>query len=292
LPTIGRFDPDLSPKMTIRAFRACPDRARPMLDVTMTSPGRPEPARRRRTVLAALVGALVVAGAVITYVATRGASKQGAAAPAPTRTLAAPRSTAAPSTPPPAAPTSTPPRVAHDRVAAAAPTAFRLTGPRFTIKAHVCAMADVRPYDPPGEQRHTVCWVRERFGVRPGSHAATSYLFGHSWAQDPFEVLNRASAPVTREILRARPAKLDGVTVYPSHVLDGYRLVLRTETGVLTYVVRRVYGVRKALLGGIASWEDERVPNRVVLTTCAELGGVDYDYNVVIEAHLASSKRA
>jgi hypothetical protein len=153
-------------------------------------------------------------------------------------------------------------------------------------------MADVRPYDPPGEQRHTVCWVRDGFGVRPGSHAATSYLFGHSWAQDPLEVLNRASAPVTREILHARPTKLDGVTVYPSHVLDGYRLVLRTGSGVLTYEVRRVYAVRKALLGGIASWENERVPNRVVLTTCAELGGVDYDYNVVIEAYLSSSKGA
>ena len=59
----------------------------------------------------------------------------------------------------------------------------------------------------------------------------------------------------------------------------------------LTYDVRRVYAVRKALLGGIASWEDATVRNRIVLTTCAELGGADYDYNVVIEAYLESSLR-
>jgi hypothetical protein len=152
-------------------------------------------------------------------------------------------------------------------------------------------MANVRPYDPPGEQRHTVCWVRDGFGVKPASAAATSYLFGHSWSVDPHEVLNRASAPVTREILHARPVRLDGVPVYPAHALDGYRIVLRTRAGVLTYDVRRVYAVRKALLGGISSWEDPTVRNRVVLTTCAELGGVDYDFNVVIEAYLHSSRR-
>jgi hypothetical protein len=56
--------------------------------------------------------------------------------------------------------------------------------------------------------------------------------------------------------------------------------------------VGAVYGGRKSLLGGIKSWEDEHVRNRVVLTTCAELGGVDYDYNIVFEAYLSASKRA
>ena len=152
-------------------------------------------------------------------------------------------------------------------------------------------MANVRPYDPPGEQRHTICWVRDGFGVKPASEAATSYLFGHSWSVDPQEVLNRASAPVTREILHARATKLDGVPIYPAHALDGYRIVLHTRAGVLTYAVRRVYAVRKALLGGIASWEDATVRNRIVLTTCAELKGADYDYNVVIEAYLEASVR-
>ena len=244
---------------------------------------------RRRTRLAAAGAALLAAAGIAAYLAGRDG---------PNRATAAPPSSTSPvaSTPPPvvAVPTATPPPapvVPHDDVPAAAPTAFTLTGPRFTIRAHVCAMANVRPYDPPGEQRHTVCWVRSGFGVRPGSAAATSYLFGHSWAEDRLEVLNRASAPVTREILRARAQRLNGVPVYPSRVLDGYRLVLRTGTGVLTYEVRRVYAVRKALLGGISSWEDQTVRNRVVLTTCAELNGVDYDYNVVIEAYLASSRR-
>jgi len=251
----------------------------------------PSPHRRRRRVLVAAGAAAVVGAGVLTAVLlSRGGHAPAAAAPAPPSTSAEPVPLSTPPTTT-AAVTTPAPAVPHDAVPAAAPTAFTLTGPRFTIKAHVCAMANVRPYDPPGEQRHTICWVREGFGGKPASDAVTSYLFGHSWSVDPQEVLNRASAPVTREILHARPVKLDGVPVYPAHALDGYRIVLRTRTGVLTYDVRRVYAVRKALLGGIASWEDTTVRNRVVLTTCAELGGADYDYNVVIEAYLASSLR-
>ncbi|MFN2561557.1 MAG: hypothetical protein ABR571_09725 [Jatrophihabitans sp.] len=180
----------------------------------------------------------------------------------------------------------------HDLVAPAAPTAFTLTGPRFTIKAHVCAMTNIRPYDPPGEQHHTICWVRGGFGVAPSSEQpATSYLFGHSWAPDAQEVLNKASTVATAELLHAHPAMRNGVPVYPVHALDGYRLVLRTRTGTLIYRVRDVYGVRKNQLGFIRSWLDPTRPGRVVLTTCAERGGVDYDYNVVIEAYLAASAR-
>jgi hypothetical protein len=178
----------------------------------------------------------------------------------------------------------------HDVVAPAAPTAFTLTGPRFTINASVCAMPNVRPYDPPGEQHHTVCWVRSGFGVAPSSdQPATSYLFGHSWAPDAHEVLNQASALATAEVLHVRPLKRNGVPVYPVRGLDGYRLVLRTSSGTLTYLVRNAYGVRKHQLGFITSWLDPTRPGRVVLTTCAERGGVDYDYNVVIEAYLESS---
>ena len=245
------------------------------------------PAARRRTLLAAVLVALLAASALTAWLLTRGGNPHAAAAPV-SSTPAAPAPTpsaGATSAPPPR------PAIPHDVVPPAVPTAFTLTGARFTIRAHVCAMANVRPYDPPGEQRHTICWVRNGFGDRPASRAATSYLFGHSWAEDRLEVLNRASAPVTREILHEAPQRLDGVPVYPSHVLDGYRLELRTRTGTLTYAVRRVYAVRKALLGGIASWEDTSVRDRVVLTTCAELGGRDYDYNVVIEAYLTASRR-
>jgi hypothetical protein len=256
--------------------------------VMVTYPPSPH-RRRRRAAVAAGVAVVVGAGVITAVLLGRDGHSPAAAAPAPTSAAAV-----SPSAAPLTTTTPTPrpsPTVAHDAVPAAAPTAFTFTGPRFTIKARVCAMANVRPYDPPGDQRHTVCWVRDGFGVKPASDAATSYLFGHSWSVDPHEVLNRASAPVTREILHARPDKLDGVETYPSHALDGYRIVLHTRTGDLTYEVRRVYAVRKALLGGIASWEDATVRNRVVLTTCAELGGADYDYNVVIEAFLQSSRR-
>jgi hypothetical protein len=183
--------------------------------------------------------------------------------------------------------------VPHDVAPAAPPTSFTFTGKQFTIKGHVCAMANIRPYDPPGEQHHTICWVRSGFGVAPSSRQpGTSYLFGHSWAPDPHEVLNKASAIATKEILRAHPQTVDGVPVYPVHAMDGYRLILHTRTGTLTYVVRKAYGVRKNQLGFITSWLDEHVPHRVLLTTCAERNGVDYDYNVVFEAYLASSVRS
>jgi hypothetical protein len=179
---------------------------------------------------------------------------------------------------------------AIQQVVASPPVAFTLTGPRFTIKARVCSMANVRPYDPPGEQHHTVCWVKGGFGVKPGSSTATSYVLGHSWAQDAQEVLNKVSTRATADILRERPRHLDGVPIYPAASLLGTRIVLRTPAGTLGYRVGRAYGVRKLDLGRIARVVNQKIRNRVVLITCAERHGVDYDYNVVLEASLAWSK--
>jgi hypothetical protein len=232
-----------------------------------------------------------VVAAVVGYLVTRPGERRASAAPPPSPT-AAPTPTPTTPTPTPT-PTRTKPAVPHQNVPAATPTSFTFTGARFTIKGHVCAMANIRPYDPPGEQHHTICWVRSGFGVAPSSRQpATSYLFGHSWAEDSLEVLNKASSLATKEILHVRPKTVDGVSVYPVHAMDGYRIVLHTHTGTLTYVVRSVWGVAKDQLGFITSWLDDRVPHRLVLTTCAERGGVDYDYNVIFEAYLYSSVSA
>jgi hypothetical protein len=189
-------------------------------------------------------------------------------------------------------PTPRPARAVREFVRASAPTSFTLTGRLFTITAHVCPMANIRPYDPPGEQHHTVCWVKSGFGVAPSSkQPATTYLFGHSWAEDSLEVLNKLSALATSELLQAAPHDVDGVPVFPVHRLDGYRLILRTGTGTLTYRVRSAWGIRKNQLGFITSWLDPSVPNRVLLTTCAELGGRDYDYNIIVDAELVASRR-
>lgn len=255
----------------------------------------PDPPRHRLAVgLAAL---LLVAGVVVGYadwlshVRSEKLSGPGPVALAPG---AVPPPSAAPVTSPAPAPPVPPvrPHSAHEFVRASWPTEFTLTGPAFTIKAHVCAMANIRPYDPPGEQHHTVCWVAQGFGVAPSSgQRATSYLFGHSWAEDPLEVLNKLSAFATAEVLQATPHPVDGVPVYPVDGLVGYRLILRTRTGTLTYRVRSAWGVRKSQLGYITSWMDPTVRNRVLLTTCAELNGRDYDYNIVADAGLLSSRR-
>ncbi len=237
----------------------------------------------RRVALGAAV--LLAAGIVTGVVITRPGE------PTPDRAaavVAAPRPSVARSNRPVPKPR---PAVPHDAVPAASPRRFTLSGPAFTIKARVCGMANERPLDPPGEQHHTVCWVRNDFGVAPGSRSATTYVLGHSWAPDPQEVLNQASARATRDVLRARPVRYDGVPVYPAPSLLGYHLTLSTPQGRLTYTVRKAYGVRKLKLGDIRTVMDDSVRNRVVLFTCAQRHGVDYNYNIVLEAFLTSSQR-
>ncbi|HZC70903.1 MAG TPA: hypothetical protein VE442_09430 [Jatrophihabitans sp.] len=244
---------------------------------------------RRRALIAAAAVALALAGVVGAVVLLSSPSH-----PQHHVAGAAPIIVAVTPTPPPLPPsTSAPPPepgVPHDRVAPAAPTRFTLRGSDFTIHAHVCAMAPVFPLDPPGEQHHTVCWVTKGFGYRPSSHSRTSYVLGHSWAQDPLEVLNAASVRATRDILHAKVHHLDGVPIYPARSLLGSRITLRTPRGTLVYVVRNAFGVDKMRLGGIDSIMDPQVRNRVVLITCAELGGVDYHYNVILDARLVASR--
>jgi hypothetical protein len=188
--------------------------------------------------------------------------------------------------------TPAPRPIPHDAVAPAAPVAFVLTGRGFRIAARVCAMPPVFPLNPPGDEHRTVCWVTKGFGVAPGSASGTSYVLGHSWAPDPKEVLNRMSAPATRDVLRAKPQKLDGVPVYPAPSMLGAHITLRTPKGTLVYAVREAYGVDKMKLGGIKRVLDQRIRNRVVLITCAQLNGVDYHYNIVLDARLVSSQKA
>ena len=259
----------------------------------------PDRSRSRRVVLAvACVALLAVAFGVYLWTRSGSSAPEKRAAPPPPAT-----STPATAPSPPPTTTSAPPvaprppakkqkKVFHQRVAAAAPTAFTLTGPRFTIKAQVCSMEPVFPLDPPGEQHHTVCWVNGGFGVAPSSSAATSYVLGHAWAEDPEEVMNKLSAPATREVLDGQPEVIDGVNVYPVQSVLGYHLVLRTPTGKLTYLIDKAFGIGKLDLGHLQSAMDQTVRNRIVFITCAERKGVDYDYNIVLYAKLYSSKKA
>ncbi|PZS35471.1 MAG: hypothetical protein DLM58_03695 [Pseudonocardiales bacterium] len=200
-------------------------------------------------------------------------------------------------TPPPAAvvapvqPVHHAPTVPHDRVAAAAPSAFQIKGSAFDIKASVCAMENIRPLDPPGDQLHTVCWVRSGFGVAPGSKSGgTSYILGHAWAQAQL-VFNPLSELASKEIDQQHPVVRDGVATFPVKHLNGYRVTLHTRNGRLTYVVRRAFAVGKAQAAGVHSLMANS-PNRVVLITCAVAGGVDLDYNIVVYAYLVSSVAA
>jgi hypothetical protein len=241
------------------------------------------------------VAALCAVAALVLAVALwpSGTTRPGHSAPAPRPVAQTP--TVAPT--PTITPTPTPAPEPIQEVRAAAPTRFTMTGPAahpYTIKARVCGMPNVRPLDPPGEQHHTVCWVKQDFGVAPGSTSATTYLLGHAWAQDRLEVMNPASEPATVQILRAVRAKrsttLDGITIYPTTVLNGSTITLKTHSGVLVYTVRQVYGVAKAQAGNVRSLMNEKTPRRIVMITCAEAHGVDYDYDVIVNAYLTQSR--
>jgi hypothetical protein len=271
--------------------------------MTAAGPSVKRPGRRPLAIAAVL--ALVVALSAAGYWWTRAESGTDAAGhatvtvappPAPATTSRRPVPALVPSATPKPKPTAKPrerpkakPPIPHEFVAAAAPTAFRIAGPRFRIDAQVCGMDNVRPLDPPGEQHHTVCWVQEGFGVAPGSRSATTYILGHAWAQDSLEVLNKMSAQATQEILRGPKRYVGGVATYPVRSLRGYLITLRTATGVLNYRVSDAYGVAKSQAASVAPLMNEQTKRRVVIITCAELNGVDYDFNVIVEARLSSS---
>jgi hypothetical protein len=258
-------------------------------------------ARRRPTLVLAAAAVLGVAVA-IAVVRDGGATGRTGG-----KILAAPVSKASssmPSVPPPgtATPTKptkpkmrTKPSVPHDVVAAAAPIAFTYTAPHYRIRAHVCGMRYVRPLDPPGEQHHTVCWVQHDFGFAPGSHGeGTTYVLGHSWGQDPLEVLNKISETAMHQVLpeinRGDRHLISGIGTYPVTRLNGDVITLRTATGVLKYTVRGAYAVAKSDAGYVRPLVDQHTRNRVVIITCGELHHVDYDYNIIVSALLTSSK--
>ncbi|SOD74811.1 sortase family protein [Jatrophihabitans sp. GAS493] len=185
-------------------------------------------------------------------------------------------------------PTPTP-RPPHDVVPSAVPTSFEIAGPAFDVKAKVCQMPYIRPLDPPGDQRHTVCWVKSDFGVAPGSNSGgTSYILGHSWSKAPL-VFNPLSELAMKQVPTVKPLLQNGIPTYPVTSMNGYRITLKTTTGTLTYQVTRAFAVSKEQAGNVKSLM-ANTPNRVVLITCAVNGGVDADYNIVVDAYLSSSK--
>lgn len=252
---------------------------------------------RRRRVTATLAATLGVTGAVAVAVVVAvagvggGSHPRAAAVPSPLVRLR-PVAPAAVAVAAVAVPThAEAPVVPHDRVAAAVPHAFSISGPAFSISARVCSMDATIPLDPPGEQHHTVCWVNQRFGVAPGSTTGSSFILGHAWAEDRHEVLNALSSRATAQLLTASPRVVDGVKTYPVTALNGYVVTLRTSRGILRYRVRDAYAVNKYEARNLRAMWSSTIANRVVIITCAERSGRDYDDNIVVDAYLISSQR-
>lgn len=245
----------------------------------------------RATKATAAAGAVLAATAAL-YLTQRTPSthRQVSATTATNRSVPAPPAAIAPAERPGRG-TPTHARAPHDLVRPAPPTAFEIRGSALDIKARVCQMDYVRPLDPPGDQVHTVCWVRESFGVAPGSKSGgTSYLLGHAWSRAEL-VFNPLSELATSELDMRHPHEIGDVATYPVNGLNGYRVTVRTRSGTLTYVVRHTFAVSKEQAGDVRSLM-ANTPDRVVLITCAVSGGLDLDYNIVVYAYLVSSVAA
>jgi hypothetical protein len=169
------------------------------------------------------------------------------------------------------------------------PTAFDISGPAFDIQAQVCQMNNVRPLDPPGDQYHTVCWVRDGFGVAPGSNSGgTSYILGHAWAEAEL-VLNPMSEWAMSGVGPERD--LGGIPVFPIENLNNYVVTLTTANGMLRYTVRDAYAVAKDRAAEVQSLM-ANTPDRVVLISCGVSNGVDVDVNVIVDAYLTAASAA
>ncbi|MHA3702620.1 sortase domain-containing protein [Jatrophihabitans sp. YIM 134969] len=246
--------------------------------------------RRSRLTALVVAVALVLAAAVALVASPSSGAEEAGAGPAAQRAVTHTVELAV--FPKLAAPKTKTPPVPHDLVAPAAPTGFRITGPAFDIPAKVCGMDNVRPLDPPGDQYHTVCWVQEGFGVAPGvGSGGTSYILGHSWAQAPL-VLTPLSTTAMAHMDMAKPVALAGVPTYPTTAINGYKIILTTPNGVLTYTVDSAYAVSKSQAANVAPLMAEKTPNRVVIITCGVDDGQDVDVNIIVNATLTSSQKA
>src|SRR6476469_3171364 len=251
------------------------------------------PRHRLRAVLVGLSAAAVAALVVALVLVLTGGGHDSRAAKIVGAPVGKPTPSRTPTTTP--SPKQSKPAPPHDFVAAAAPTSFTSSAPGYAIKATVCGMEYVRPLDPPGEQHHTVCWVQHDFGFAPGSKGrGTTYVLGHSWAEDRLEVLNKISETAMRQVLpeiaRHQFHLISNVATYPVTHLDGDVITLHTPKGSLRYTVRGAFAVAKPDAGYVRPLMAQHTRNRVVIITCGELHGVDYDYNVVVNAFLTSSK--
>ena len=105
-------------------------------------------------------------------------------------------------------------------------------------------------------------------------------------------MLNPLSKYVTKMVDLNKPVDQSGVPTYGTTKINGYVITLQTPKGTLAYKITRAFLVPKEQAGNVASIMAEKTPNRVTLITCAVGHGEDLDYNVIVDAYLASSVAA
>ena len=150
---------------------------------------------------------------------------------------------------------------------------------------------------PHGYPVDTAFWIQDSLGTAAGYPTDNStYILGHSWSQEKL-VFNSLSEWALSSVDRNHSQQAPGcsgsctVTVYPIANLQGYTVKLTTSTGTIWYKVSGAFAVAKDRYYQVDSlWA--KVPNRLVLITCAVDGetSVDLDYNVVVYAEVMKTE--
>lgn len=162
------------------------------------------------------------------------------------------------------------------------------------------------PALPGGNENADKAFLIEGLGVLPGSATRNStYIFGHSWQELPEGVLPRPFTPLSNHALRgvdrsAGTVDMRGTETFPVRNVEGLEVALDCADATLTYEVSEAFTVPKPQLqavqrvynddpGSIEAGNPSRLPNRLVLVTCAADEAVgDLEDSVVFLLYLIS----
>jgi LPXTG-site transpeptidase (sortase) family protein len=175
----------------------------------------------------------------------------------------------APSTAPVTAPVTAPAPSTASHPAASGPFSLIVTmrSGRISTKVGSISVASNEPVDPPhdtAEQWNTAAWVKQ--STYPSTpDKGTTYVYGHACHYHVCPFTNLAEARV------------------------GDRVRVTTTSGTVTYTIQKM-GLSARSANSLPSWaSDSRVPDRLVLVTCAYEQGDTSTNNIVVVARLTTS---
>ena len=219
----------------------------------------------RSVVVVAVVGAAALVAAASATSNSRhhtdGRDADGSAVPSSSARPALPPPTTAPSTA--LAPTT----ASHPAASGPFSLVVTMRTARISTRVGSISVASNEPVDPPhdtAEQWNTAVWVKQ--STYPSTpDKGTTYVYGHACHYHVCSFTNLAEAQV------------------------GDRVRVTTASGTVTYTIQKM-GLSARSANSLPSWaSDSRVPDRLVLVTCAYEQGDTSTNNIVVVARLTSA---